>query len=275
MSLNQDLLVNTLKYVSVHFRPSATKTPSLESIINASRVVTDRLDFLAGLELLIFNPVTRKHVLERRHLHRIVAEHTWIFGEEFNLSVSDRSLTAVLKKHLDLSELELLEEDNTEVLVEGDKKGIVDLMLSRAVPQSKHDEKEHLIVELKRPGAKITFEILGQVQKYATAIGTDERFKDTKTKRVFWALANDLNEQARTMVTQKDRPEGLFHESNDGKIKIWVKTWGQVIEDCRARLRFFQEKLQYQADESSALAFLQRAHDKYLPPSLRSTPPAQ
>jgi hypothetical protein len=54
---------------------------SLEAIINASKVVANRLDFLAGLEILVFDPQSKQQLLERRHLHRIVAEHTWIFGE--------------------------------------------------------------------------------------------------------------------------------------------------------------------------------------------------
>ena len=39
---------------------------------------------------------------ERKQLHRILETNTWIFGEEFALTVSDRSLTEVLRKHRDL-----------------------------------------------------------------------------------------------------------------------------------------------------------------------------
>jgi hypothetical protein len=47
---------------------------SLTAIINASKTITDRLAFLRGLEILIFNPQSRKDTLERRHLHKIL-EH--------------------------------------------------------------------------------------------------------------------------------------------------------------------------------------------------------
>jgi hypothetical protein len=37
---------------------------------------------------------------ERSQLHRMIADNnTWIFGEEFNLTVDDQSLTEVLRKH--------------------------------------------------------------------------------------------------------------------------------------------------------------------------------
>jgi hypothetical protein len=37
-----------------------------------------------------------------------------------------------------------------------------------------------------------------------------------------------------------------------------------LIEENRARLQFFQEHLQYSADESVAIRYLQERHSKYL-----------
>jgi hypothetical protein len=243
---------------------------SLEAIINASRVVADRLNFLDGLEFLVFNPKSKEQLLERRHLHKIVADHTWLFGEEFNLTVSDKSLTNVLKKHLNLLNLpEKALADDSPVLREDGTEGIIDLMLSRSIPQPKPEKRAHLIVELKRPKAKIDNNALTQLKGYAFAIASDERFKDTTTRWDFWAVSNEMSETVRREATQRDRPEGLIYEQPDGAIKILVKTWGQLIDECKARLRFFQEKLQYQTDEDSALEYLRRTHEKYLPKVLK------
>jgi hypothetical protein len=70
---------------------------------------------------------------------------------------------------------------------------------------------------------------------------------------------------------QRNRPEGLLYEDEEQRITIWVRTWGQVIEACRARLHFFQERLEYTADRESALDFLQKTHEKYLPSALRKS----
>jgi hypothetical protein len=37
----------------------------------------------------LFGPM-KGHVLERSQLHRILADNTWIFGEEFNLTTDDQ-----------------------------------------------------------------------------------------------------------------------------------------------------------------------------------------
>jgi hypothetical protein len=46
---------------------------------------------------------------------------------------------------------------------------------------------------------------------------------------------------------------------------------GQIIDDCKARLQFFQERLNYLADESSGLEYLRRVHERYLPKEIAET----
>ena len=122
---------------------------SLASIIGAAKATTDRLDFLSGLQLLIFNKESRKQLLERSQLHRIIADHTWVFGEKFNLTNDDKDLTNVLKAHLKTLHPERTELSPIEpVLDEDGKTAIVDLMLSRRIPTATDDERKHLIIEL-------------------------------------------------------------------------------------------------------------------------------
>jgi hypothetical protein len=66
----------------------------------ATREITDRLDFLASLEKLVFDPELKQRTLERKQLHRIIANETWIFGEEYALTADDPSLRTALKEHI-------------------------------------------------------------------------------------------------------------------------------------------------------------------------------
>ena len=56
------------------------------------REVADRIDFIHGLNALLFDKVTKKKMLERRQLHRILANETWVFGEEWSLTGDDERL---------------------------------------------------------------------------------------------------------------------------------------------------------------------------------------
>ena len=198
---------------------------------------------------------------ERTQLHRIVAENAWMFGEQYHLSVDDQSLTEVLKKHIAAKGLEI--EIDAPVLRSDGSRGIVDLMFSRNLAHG-IDEREHLVVELKRPNVKIDSNALTQIESYAFAVAEDERFRDVNTRWVFWAVSNDMDDFARRKASQANRPRGLIHDDDQHRISIWVKTWGQLINECKSRMRFFQDKLNYTPDRDSSLAHLEHTYPKYI-----------
>lgn len=246
------------------------KKTTLSAVINAAKIVADRLDFLCGLELLIFTPDSKRQLLERDQLQNILVNETWIFGEEFNLTLHERSLTEVLRQHLHL----LGRDDfvSSPTLRDDGSSGRVDMMLSRLVPQTRPEDREHLVVELKRPSQCIDSKIASQIESYAFAVMDDERFRDTGTKWTFFAISNDMSDNVRKKVRQAGRAEGILYEDEGGKIKVWVKTWGQLIESSRARLTFFADRLGYAADDESALAYLRKTHEQYLPTCLAEQP---
>lgn len=241
---------------------------SLSAIINASKEVADRLDFIRGLEVLVFEEPSKQTVLERKHLHRILAKHTWLFGEEFGLSVDDQSLNAVLEKHIALLGRE--EEDHSDVTRLDGSHGIVDLMLSRRIPQTRQEEREHLVIELKRPSQRLTEKVVSQIRSYAFAVAEDERFRDTQTTWHFMAVCNEMDREVQRIARSRDRPYGLIHDDPDLNLKIWVKTWAQVLEPCRGRLHFYQQSLEYEAGRDDALSYLNELYADYLPETLHT-----
>ncbi len=246
---------------------------SLTAIINASKEVSDRLDFLKALEFLVFDDQSKQKLLERKELHRFLAQETWVFGEEYRLTVDDQSLTEVLNKHLKL--LGERSDVDDPVVVQDGGRGIVDLMLSRdlmlarMVPQPRAEEREHLIIELKRPRQKIDDDVVSQIRKYAFAVARDERFFHTHTRWNFVAISNEITSDVWMQAKQKDKPIGLVYDSSELNLSVWVKTWAQVIEEARARLHFYQERLHYQVDKDSAISYLKKTHSKYLPDFLK------
>lgn len=236
---------------------------NLANVISASRLVADRLKFVHGLEAVLFDPETKNLLRERSQLHRMIADNnTWIFGEEFNLTVDDQSLTQVLRKHRKLIGEDVVI-DQPVKRIDG-KVGIVDLMLSRSVPQNHADEREHLVVELKRPSVKVGADEITQVQKYAFTVAEDERFRHLKTRWSFWVISNDLDAYARNQTRQKGKARGQVFQSEDGNVEVWVKTWAEVLAGCKSRLKFVQDHLQANVDRESSLRYLKRTYEKYL-----------
>lgn len=235
---------------------------TLSHIISASKVIADRLEFIRGLETFVFDENHKYDVRERTQLHRIVAENSWIFGEQYHLSVDDQSLTEVLRKHIEHQGLEI--EIDKPVLRPDGTRGIVDLMLSRNIQTAGSEDREHLVVELKRPSVKVNADVITQIKKYAFAVSDDERFRGVDAKWIFWAISSDMDDYAKREVSQRDRPRGMLHQSEDRRVTIWVKTWSQVVNDCKSRLKFFSDNLNYIPTQESSLVHLKATYGKYL-----------
>lgn len=232
---------------------------SLTSIINASKTISDRLKFIAGLEHIIFDP-EKKHVLkERSQLHKILAENTWVFGDAFSMSVNDQSLTEVLKKHLKSMGIDLIPD---EPVTRIDKsRGIVDLMLTQSVPKNHADQLEHLVIELKAPKVPIGPKEIQQIESYAFAVASDERFNKLDVKWNFWIVSNDTNEYTDNRLKADKTGQGIIHQTDN--MTIQVKTWGQLIKECKHRLEFVRTHLDLEVTTTEGLQFLKSNYAEY------------
>jgi hypothetical protein len=229
---------------------------SLSSIIGAAKIVADRSKFLTGLDALLFDPEPKKRLKERSQLHRIIAQNCWLFGEEFSLSVDDQSLTTALIEHK--------KELGTEIVIDEPVKhvyqtrGIVDLMLSKATKQYRANQLTHLVVELKAPKVKIGPEEVAQIQGYAFSVLRDPRFSKVGVTWNFWIISDELTPYVEELVGEA----GLLH-SKPG-INIYAKTWAQVLDENRARLKFFQDRLDVQVDKAASLKYLREKYADHL-----------
>ncbi len=244
---------------------SLLKDTSLSAIISASKLITDRLKFITGLEEIVFDTELKKHLKERSQLHQIIKDNTWIFGEEFNLSVSDQSLTSVLLKHKKLIGDETIVDEPVKRL--DGRNGIVDLMLSRELRTHRGDEIDHLVIELKAPKVTLSSGECNQIESYAFAVAEDERFRNLKARWNFWLISDDLDDVCKRKVRQKNRPEGVLYQSDNNEnpqITVWIKTWSQIIQENKARLSFIKEKLEFEADKGKSLKMLQDMYSHLL-----------
>jgi hypothetical protein len=234
----------------------------LSGIINAATLVDDRLKFLQGLSIILFDFEMKNRLKERTQLHKILEQNTWIFGEEYNLWASDKGLTAVLKTHKDKLDPELVIDEPVKVI--NKKRGIIDLMLSRVQRRHRHDDLEHLVIELKAPKVKINAEHVTQIEGYALAVEEDPRFNRVQgLKWHFWVVSDEYDAYVNARI--KNGPDPLRRLIQKGeRVSIGVKTWGELLEENKARLQFIKEKLEHRADEDQALAHLEEKHRKFL-----------
>lgn len=233
---------------------------TLPNIIKASQVVSDRLNFLTGLEQLLFDDKTKKKLLERGQLHKLLENEAWLFREDFNLSRSENTLNQVLQYHAD--KMGIIYDPELPVVREDGTTGRVDLLLSKA-RQPREGELEHLVIELKRPTKKIDLSVINQVKSYAYAVSNDGRFDKQNTKWVFVAVSNEIDPLVQDEISQDDRPYGLLYSK--GNVSIWIYTWGELIGQARSRLMFFSNLLDIDINRDSATNYLKETYAKFIP----------
>ena len=231
---------------------------SLIAMINASKIVTDRLDFLKGLEYLLYDPEMRPTVKERSQLHKLVSRNTWIFGDEFFLVNNDESLNTVLRKHVkgalfdvDLDDLVLRPDNSTGVVDVGlsnirpDEQIVEsDVVVSKILERQPSEGRHHLVIELKRPSQPVTSAVIGQTRSYALAVVADDRFQSVKVNWTFWALSTRMDKYAQLEAQMDGHPRGVVYQSKvdaerNYNMTVWAKSWAEIIEQCNVRLRFF------------------------------------
>jgi hypothetical protein len=241
---------------------------TLTNVIKTSRMICDRLDFLDDLEDLVNEAEAREHLAERRHLHRIVEQETWIFGEQYAVVSSDRSLTQCLKQYrATLGEVGFADEEP--VTLDG-RRQVIDLLLWRPIPQG-DDRRQFLVVELKRPSVRVGRDELGQLEDYARAVMGDTRFSDTETSWDFILVSTEINPNIDDRRRQTDRVVG--HVTKSERYNLWVLTWAQVVQAARHRLKFVESGLRLDAAGQSPLAYVRSKYGALLPAELRGDLP--
>jgi hypothetical protein len=235
---------------------------TLAQLIQVGRRIGDRLEFLTGLSSILFDRATKKRLLERRQLHRMLAHETWIFGEEWSLTGDDERLTAVLTKFLSKLDLDVELANSRPVLREDGSDAIPDLVFGRRL-ETKANEFAHLVVELKRPSHILNDEDVSQLRSYASAIVNDDRFDQPNTSWEFLLVGNEARKSVNEMRDQVNAPYGVVQTSR--KYKIIVRTWAELMSDAEHRMKFVQDALQYESSRDSGIAHLHEKYGQYLP----------
>jgi hypothetical protein len=139
------------------------------------------------------------------------------------------------------------------------------------MPTATDDERRHLVVELKRPSQPLNEDVLTQIKKYAKAVALDDRFKHCSVEWDFVAVSNRFTADAELEARQSGNPRGLIFELEEPvRIRVWAKTWGEIIQEAEGRLTFYKRRLEYQATDEEALRYLRSINSDYLSDEVRA-----
>ncbi len=240
---------------------------SLSNIIDTMAEIKNRLHFLNGLEQIIYDKKLNQAFLERKHLHKIIINETWIFGEQYCYGVDDMTLKNVLKAYLKDC---LGRDDFEEIIVSDDNKDleiIPDVCLWQQYSLGSAG-KENLIIELKKPKIDAGFTEKTQIESYASRVSKDPRFPKQKTRWKFVLITRDVKPELEPLLNQINRKYG--HISEGENFDVYILRWGDVISEAKLRHEFIKEKLNINLqDNQQGLDYLRSKYKEYLPQNIK------
>lgn len=251
----------------------------LSNVVHAAHMVTQRLNFMAFFEAVVYlNPFDRV-IKERTELHRILALNTWLFGEEYAVGTDDENLKAVLQKHVEIlgrddPQPELSGKELKALLREFNKvrektsvslDRVPDLMLWRSFRERRPDEYEFLVIEIKRPGVPVGRDEIAQIEDYAKAVVTTPFVDSDRTRWVFVVVSDKLDSHAEDRAHQAGLPTYTILKPSDGKYEVRAMPWNAIIRSARARHEHLRDWLNHNVTTERAMEQATAAYDEYLP----------
>ncbi|WP_200774863.1 ATP-binding protein [Azospirillum argentinense] len=229
---------------------------TLSGLISTGKLVGDRLDFLSGLRQIVLSDEYRKVVKERSELHKIIEKECWVFGEGFSLGTSDETLDSVLSYHRSILHHG---EDTIDIEVDSERyaKTIPDLVLGS---QYKLEDERllHLVVELKRPSVSISFDQKTQIERYASEVSSDANFDKDRTSWVFYVISSKIDKRISDDYLGKGPSDKGQLPTSSSNMKIFVKTWGQLLQDAHTRMAFLKDKLDMRSTRDDGIEYLSK-----------------
>jgi hypothetical protein len=95
------------------------------------------------------------------------------------------------------------------------------------------NRREHLVVEIKRPTVVIGRQPANQIEDYAQLVPADSAL--IRRRLTGTSLSSRANPIATTAdrASQQGQPRGLIFHPQGSNLKIWTRTWGDIIEECK------------------------------------------
>jgi len=102
-------------------------------------------------------------------------------------------------------------------------------------------------------------------------VALDDRFKHAKVEWDFVVVSNNFTDGAELEARQSGKPRGVVLDLDQPtKIRVWAKTWGEIIQEGEGLLTFYKRGLEYQANDKEALRYLRTINANYLSDEIKS-----
>lgn len=219
----------------------------LSSIIKATKLIHDRILTVSQIKKLVVDHSLKAN--ERDHLQRVIEQHYWLFGEQYNLvCAAEVKFEEALRRYLYI----LKGEKKKQKIEHPDKLKEMDIFLVRQDYQT--NKINNVVVELKSPSTvkRLTQKEFNQVQTYMSTILSVDQFNAENYFWEFYLIGQDYDDFIHNQL-ENAKQHGEFGLAFKVKnYKIYVKRWSEVFNEVDLRLQWINQKLNVEKEKLTA-----------------------
>ena len=218
------------------------KRTKLSNIVDSIKFIEDRYRVIEALKRIIYD--LTDYANERDHVQKIVEQHYWLFGEQYNLVTSDQRMQKALEQYLyllygDSAPQAVLTPDEEEMR----RMDIFACAARKAEDATGTEIQENLVVELKAPKITLTKKVLRQIEDYMDFVRKQPQFNSQYRRWKFIAVCKDVDDDVRSRYIAKEAMGKKGLVACIENYEVYALTWDDVFKSFEIRHSFLLDKL--------------------------------
>ncbi|NTW15332.1 MAG: hypothetical protein HGA38_03105 [Candidatus Moranbacteria bacterium] len=212
---------------------------SLSGLLNVAKLIERRYVVYQQFKEIVFNKELKSY---EKSVQKILEENLWILGEEYHLVAAEEDdFETALRNLIQFKEGRSAAKPKIE---DENKRKQVDIMACRKM--SDGEAVKHIVVEVKRPGIKLSQEHLSQVYRYLEVIHKEPRFNSSDSKWRFYLIGNIVDDfiKKQQNALQLHGDKDLVYIDTEIDYRVYALTWSQVFERFELRHNYLREEIQ-------------------------------
>jgi hypothetical protein len=216
------------------------KTTKLNRVIETLKLIQDRYETVNILKELVYNKGLKANEVD--HLQKLVESHYWIFGEQYHLvTAAEPKFEEALRRYIYL----LTDKDTAVEIDHPHRLKEMDIFACRQ--NTSLDRIENIVVELKHPQINLGNSQYSQVYNYLELIQKQPEFNAPNMSWEFYLIGNKFDStnfiQNQIITNKPHGTRSLIMHLEQGRIKVYAKTWSEIFADFEIKYNHLNEKL--------------------------------